>query len=209
MSKIATKGARARKRAGRSASITNRERILRAAMDLFGQNEYGDITGRDIAAEADVSTRLIWHHFGSKEALRAEIDDRIIEIIETAQAHISGTVKQRINKYYESMQDALAEYGPALVYYYRRMLLDEGERGRRLYRVISQGLYDMGLMDKNPYRSARSRLFFELLVQGCFSAAVLFKPHFEKEHDVDLHDSDEFKLRIKVMIDLLGSVTVK
>jgi TetR/AcrR family transcriptional regulator, regulator of cefoperazone and chloramphenicol sensitivity len=54
--------------------LTARARIRDAAIRLFTDRGVGGTSIRDIAAEAGVSSGLIRHHFGSKEALRDACD---------------------------------------------------------------------------------------------------------------------------------------
>jgi AcrR family transcriptional regulator len=60
---------------GRSAEdLTARARIREAALQLFAERGIGAATIRDIAKAAGVSSGLVRHHFGSKEALRDACD---------------------------------------------------------------------------------------------------------------------------------------
>jgi AcrR family transcriptional regulator len=66
----------------RSASddLTARARIRDSAIDAFAATGF-DATVRQIASRAGVSAGLITHHFGSKEALRAECDTEVLRRI--------------------------------------------------------------------------------------------------------------------------------
>lgn len=64
-----------RERTGRSGHFASprgdgaRRRIRDAAMDLFEQRPFGDVTVKEIATAAGVFPNQITHHFGSKDAL--------------------------------------------------------------------------------------------------------------------------------------------
>jgi TetR/AcrR family transcriptional regulator, regulator of cefoperazone and chloramphenicol sensitivity len=64
--------------------LTARARIRDAAIRLFGERGIEGASIRDIAGEAGVSSGLVRHHFGSKEALRDFCDqyarERMLEI---------------------------------------------------------------------------------------------------------------------------------
>jgi len=64
--------------------LTARARIRDAAIKLFGERGIEGASIRDIAAEAGVSSGLVRHHFGSKEALREACDkyakERMVQI---------------------------------------------------------------------------------------------------------------------------------
>jgi TetR/AcrR family transcriptional regulator, regulator of cefoperazone and chloramphenicol sensitivity len=57
-----------------SEDLTARARIRDAALRLFAERGIGAATIRDIAKQAGVSSGLVRHHFGSKEALRDACD---------------------------------------------------------------------------------------------------------------------------------------
>ncbi len=60
-----------------SSDLTARARIRDAAIACFAEQGF-DASFRTIAARAEVSPGLITHHFGSKEALRAECDAEVL-----------------------------------------------------------------------------------------------------------------------------------
>src|SRR5690349_6821549 len=66
--------------------LTARARIRDAAIRLFADGGFDGTTVRDIAREAGVSSGLLRHHFGSKDALREVCDayalDRLVRIKE-------------------------------------------------------------------------------------------------------------------------------
>jgi AcrR family transcriptional regulator len=74
-----------------SEDLTARARIRDAALQLFAEHGVANASIRDIAAVAGVSSGLIRHHFGSKEALRDACDtyamDRITRLREEAFAN--------------------------------------------------------------------------------------------------------------------------
>jgi len=55
--------------------LTARARIRDAAIKLFAERGVDGATIRDIAQEAEVSSGLLRHHFGSKEGLRDACDE--------------------------------------------------------------------------------------------------------------------------------------
>src|SRR5215217_1049449 len=67
------------------ADLTARARIRDAAVRRFAAEGFG-VPVRGIAAEARVSPGLVIHHFGSKEALRAECDEHVLQVIRDAKA---------------------------------------------------------------------------------------------------------------------------
>lgn len=54
--------------------IPAQERIIDAAIDLYGQHGFNGVTLKEIARQAGVSAPLVVHHFGSKAGLRSACD---------------------------------------------------------------------------------------------------------------------------------------
>lgn len=74
---------------GRDAGdLTARARIRDAALRLFTERGVDGTSVRDIAAAAEVSSGLIRHHFGSKEALRDACDSYATEQLNRIRAEI-------------------------------------------------------------------------------------------------------------------------
>lgn len=90
---------------------------------------------RSIAIDAGVSPALVLHHFGSKDELRAAVEDHVIEFL--------GAV---IDEFVDGAQgaDAAAPFGrladqPAVVGYVARSLIEGGPAGSSLF----DRLFDM------------------------------------------------------------------
>lgn len=58
--------------------ISTPERILRAALAVFGEHGYAAGSVRAIAQLAGVSPALVLHHYGSKDGLREACDERVL-----------------------------------------------------------------------------------------------------------------------------------
>jgi len=54
-----------------------RQRLIDAALKLFGEKGFDAVRARDVAAEAGVSHGLIRHHFSSMDGLRKAVDQSI------------------------------------------------------------------------------------------------------------------------------------
>ena len=52
-----------------------RERLIKAAIDLFYKKGYPTTTIRDIGKKANISTSVIYHYFNDKEEMLYEIID--------------------------------------------------------------------------------------------------------------------------------------
>ncbi|WP_400994733.1 TetR family transcriptional regulator [Agromyces sp. GXQ0307] len=100
--------------------LTARARIVAAALDRFAAHGYDAATMRDIAARAGVSTALVTHHFGTKQALREECDARVARFI---------AEKQDAARPADVLGEVLGTFGP----YLARMLGDGGTASDALF----------------------------------------------------------------------------
>ncbi|MGL4176607.1 MAG: TetR/AcrR family transcriptional regulator [Dermatophilaceae bacterium] len=58
-----------------------RERLVQAALELFGERGYARTTVDDIAARAGVSARTFFRHFPDKEEVLFAEDDRLLPVV--------------------------------------------------------------------------------------------------------------------------------
>jgi AcrR family transcriptional regulator len=156
----------------RDTEETARGRILDAAIDCFAREGFG-ASVRTIAAAADVSPGLITHHFGSKDALRAECDSAVLT---------------RYREYKDAAVDAPSDalrglfpdqgVTPVLVVYMIRALGAGGSSGRRFLeqlvdeaRVIMKHSVAAGLVHPSLDEEARLRT---LVVQSMGGMVIEF-----------------------------------
>lgn len=59
---------------GSDAGVGAKQRILDAAIELYGEHGFGGVTLKHIAEQAGVSAPLVVHHFGSTSGLRTACD---------------------------------------------------------------------------------------------------------------------------------------
>jgi AcrR family transcriptional regulator len=104
--------------------LTARARIRDAAIACFAATGF-DATVRQIAVRAGVSAGLITHHFGSKDALRAECDAEVLRSIAGQKTDaLRMSPSQSIARIAE-----LDDFGPAFGYTLRSVQ-EGGELGR-------------------------------------------------------------------------------
>ncbi|WP_060928260.1 TetR/AcrR family transcriptional regulator [Microbacterium hydrocarbonoxydans] len=109
--------------------LTARARIRDTAIAAFARDGYDGASLRRIAQEAGVSPALIVHHFGDKNALRAECDDYVVSVfINEEHDLIVAPTRDRIRT---ALND-LERYGPYLDYL-ARMLADGSAAADRLF----------------------------------------------------------------------------
>lgn len=108
--------------AGRSREVspeelTTRARIRDAAVLRFGQDGFGTPL-RTIAADVGVSAGLVIHHFGTKDALRAACDARVLDDIRRAKH--DSLVDDRSGRFIEYLATA-EQFAPVFAYVMRSL----------------------------------------------------------------------------------------
>lgn len=77
---------------------TGAQRILDAAIHLFGEHGFRATPLKAIAAEADVSQALIVHHYGTKNGLRAACDAHVAHLVRVRKAE-TVDAEQRVDPF--------------------------------------------------------------------------------------------------------------
>jgi AcrR family transcriptional regulator len=89
--------------------LTARARIRDAALRLFGEQGFDQATIRGIAEAAGVSSGLVRHHYGSKEALREACDTHLARMVRSINDQVrADTALGSVNH----TAVALAAFGP-------------------------------------------------------------------------------------------------
>lgn len=100
------------------------DRILNAAIDLFGRHGVRGTSLRAIAEAADVSAALIVHHYGSKAGLHDACDERVLAFIAEVKR---DSVRTGFSLPLGGLQASVEHSRPALRYVARN-LIDGGPR---------------------------------------------------------------------------------
>lgn len=121
------------------ADLTARASIRNAALRLFGERGHDAVTVRDIAAAAGVSPALVLHHFGSKDGLRAQVDQYAAEAFDSLFAELDDEAMERMvadGGASASLAEAFGQTfppGSPLPSYLRRLLLTNDPAGAALF----------------------------------------------------------------------------
>src|SRR5258708_25834172 len=115
------------------ADLTAAAAIRIAAMKLFAERGYAEVTVRQIASAAGGSPALVIHHYGAKENLRAVLRERVAAFVESMLADLARvTAGGGSTSVAELFADRL-EREPGLAGYVRRLLADGGSAGVDLF----------------------------------------------------------------------------
>jgi AcrR family transcriptional regulator len=147
--------------------LTTRARIRDAAINCFAATGF-DATVRQIAARAGVSAGLITHHFGSKDALRAECDEEVLRrILELKVETIRMSPGQAVGRIAQ-----LDEFGSTFGYTLRSVR-EGGEVGRAFLksmiddaREYTNAAVESGMIKPSAHPEARLELLVTQSIGG-------------------------------------------
>lgn len=169
------------------ADLTSAAAIRIAAMDLFAERGYAEVTIREIAAAAGVSPALVIHHYGSKERLRAVLEERVAAFVETMLADLAKVQEEGGTATVTQLLADRLEGEPAIAGYIRRLLCDGGPAGMalfaRLYQVARTGM--QALEQAGVIRPSADEAVRDAFLLSNDLAVVLLRPHISQVMGVD------------------------
>ncbi|WP_371774590.1 TetR/AcrR family transcriptional regulator [Streptomyces sp. NBC_01438] len=118
--------------------LTGRARLRRCALELFAERGFEATSTRAVAAAAGLSPALVTRHFGSKQGLRAAVDEEVLGRIGEALAGAGA----RSGDLMASLGDVSAQlFGadPVLRGYLRQVLLEDSEASADLFARLLRG----------------------------------------------------------------------
>jgi len=193
----------------RSKKSPGRDRLIRTALELFSSLGFDKVSTRDIARNADVSLQLIWHHFGTKEGLRDAVDHQVEqELLELSKNLAEGfpDVRERFNELGRRVAIFSKRDNGNSHRYFRRMLLDDNDRGKTAYKVLVSCTLQM--LDGIPAKirigeKEVNRESLYIFMISLLSGPILLKPFLDKELAEDIYASEKYQNRIDLYSGLL------
>lgn len=167
------------------SDLTTQARIRDSAIELIGQQGFGQVTIREIARAAGVSPALVIHHYGTKERLRSACDSRVQQVFTDALAELeqhgpAGVMAQLART---------EEYLP-IVHYTNRTLRDGGPLAQTIFdhlvtatRSWLQTSVAAGLVRPSDDEQSRAKLLVSISFGLQFVEPYL-APHMAPENQV-------------------------
>lgn len=157
--------------------LTGRARLRDAAIECFAAHGF-DESLRAIAARAGVSAGLVRHHFGAKEALRAECDATVLARYRALKNESLNTSPQQLFAQFPSSRD-----GGILLVYILRSVREGGDAGKDFIdHMVAEALeFSRDAVERGiivPSRNEEARVRF-LIQQSIGAMVVSFAMHPE------------------------------
>jgi AcrR family transcriptional regulator len=198
-------------RATDSDAGDGRHRLLAAALRLFGEKGFDAVTVREIAAAAEVSIGLIKHHFGSKEGLRAAVDDAFMTQFEEALSlapRPRADGKATAEDFAASIDDWISRHQddwPDTVSYFRRALLEESDWGyalfARFYAIVQETI---ARMERRGQLAADvDRDWLPFLMMYLELGTMLFDPYIRRAIGKSGFDGELWRRRHRAYMSLI------
>ena len=119
------------------SDLTAKANIRNATLRLFAERGHDAVTVREIAAAAGVSPALVVHHFGSKEGLRAAVDNYAAQAFDSLFAMGEQDLAEALTgDNWVAIAEMFARafpHGSPLPAYLRRLLLVNDPAGAALF----------------------------------------------------------------------------
>lgn len=169
------------------ADLTAAAAIRIAAMKLFAERGYADVTVRQVASAAGVSPALVIHHYGSKENLRAVLEERVAAFVESMLADLVRVPEEGGSANVAELFADRLEREPGMAGYVRRLLADGGPAGvdlfGRLYEVTRAGM--QALEQAGVVRPSNDEAVRNAFLLSNDLAVLLFRPHLSQVAGID------------------------
>jgi AcrR family transcriptional regulator len=150
-----------------------------AAMELFAERGYAEVTVRQIASAAGVSPALVIHHYGSKDKLRAVLEERVAAFVESMLVELARAPEEGGSSTVAKLFANRLEREPAMAGYVRRLLADGGPAGvalyERLFEATRAGMQE--LQQAGVVRPALDERLRSAFLLGNDLAMLLLRPH--------------------------------
>ena len=169
------------------ADLTAAAAIRIAAMELFAEQGYAAVTIRQIASAAEVSPALVIHHYGSKDKLRAVLEERVAAFVESMLAELARAPGEGGSASVAELFATRLESEPAMAGYVRRLLVDAGPAGVALYGRLLQATRAgvRALEHAGVVRPARDEEVRNAFLLGNDLAMLLLRPHIVQVTGID------------------------
>ncbi|MGD0372354.1 MAG: TetR/AcrR family transcriptional regulator [Candidatus Dormibacteria bacterium] len=188
------------------SDLSARAKIRETALGLFATSGFG-VSLRTIARAAGVSPGLVVHHFGSKDGLRAAVDESVLNLFLDRFDALPKTLPADLLA--RAMSDAISEViggGAEVRSYLRRCLLDETPAGTTILdQLVASVERGLGLLEQagglRPDSDPEWRTFQVLSV---IIGPLLMEPVIQRHMSEPVYSPDAVRRRTASNLDFVA-----
>jgi TetR/AcrR family transcriptional regulator, regulator of cefoperazone and chloramphenicol sensitivity len=185
--------------------LSSRARLRDAAVRLFAERGVAGTSVRDIAEAAGVTAGLITHHFGSKQRLKAAVDELMIEVFTAPLTAPSDRTSPTAEGVAEALAHTMAAH-PDLRAYLRRSILENdpasGEVFDRFVGLLRERLAEM--QATGTLRADLDMDWAPLQVLFLHFGPLLLSSAVERILNIDSYADDVIRRRSRAHLELLN-----
>ena len=185
--------------------LSSRARLRDAAVRLFAERGVAGTSVRDIAEAAGVTAGLITHHFGSKERLKAAVDELMVEVFTAPLTASSDRSSPTAEGVAEALAHTMAAHPDLRAYLRRSFLENDPASGEVFDRFV--GLLRERLAEMQAAGTLRADLDLEwapLQVLFLHFGPLLLGPAVERILNIDSYADDVIRRRSRAHVELLS-----
>jgi TetR/AcrR family transcriptional regulator, regulator of cefoperazone and chloramphenicol sensitivity len=187
------------------ADLTGRARLRSAALQLFAERGVAGASARDIAEAAGVTAGLIRHYFGSKEKLKAEADDLMLQAFtEPLKIPAKGRPEERMAAVGRALAETMAAH-PELRAYLRRSLLENDLASSQVFNQFVRLVRDLlrEMQAAELLREDLDTIWVPFQILFLHFGPLLLGPAVEQLLGVDAYAKDAIHRRSHATLELL------
>jgi AcrR family transcriptional regulator len=183
-----------------------REQILRSALRLFAEKGIDGVSMRAIAAAAGVSLGLIWKYYGPKEALRAAVDEHVLEALERENQRLLEREDAAFLGGLGGEGARPSEEAAWELRYLRRALLDCSPASMRMFSRYFEveRAYFARLVDEGALRSDLDMKLLTMTSIFIGLGPLLLEPYFNAVFEEDIFDPKSIGRRTAFFSELMA-----
>jgi AcrR family transcriptional regulator len=184
--------------------LNSRARLRDAAVRLFAERGVAGTSVRDIAEAAGVTAGLITHHFGSKERLKAAIDELMVEVFTAPLTAPSDQSSPTAAGVADALAHTMAAHPDLRAYLRRSFLENDPASGEVFDRLV--GLLHDRLTEMQAAGMLRTDLDLDwapLQVLFLHFGPLLLGPAVERILNIDSYAEDVIRRRSRAHLELL------
>jgi TetR/AcrR family transcriptional regulator, regulator of cefoperazone and chloramphenicol sensitivity len=184
--------------------LSSRARLRDAAIRLFAERGVAGTSVRDIAEAAGVTAGLITHYFGSKERLKAAIDELMVEVFTAPLVAQSNRTDRTPEAFAEALAHTMSAH-PDLRAYLRRSFLENDPASSEVFDRFVALMRDL-LADMRAAAVLRADLDMDwaaLQVLFLHFGPLLLGPAVERILGIENYGDDVIRRRSRAHLELL------